>query len=87
MCVDEDAANPGQYTLAGTIDGHGAATSYYFEYGANTSYGQTTPVQAAPTNTAAVHVTAGSVALQAGDHYRIVVLNLSGTAFGTDATV
>lgn len=83
----QDAANPGQYTLAGTIDGHGAATSYYFEYGATTSYGQTSSVQAAPTNAAAVHVTAGPVALQAGDHYRIVVLNLAGAAYGADATV
>lgn len=83
----QDAANPAQYMLAGTIDGHGAATSYYFEYGANTSYGKTTSVQAAPTDTAAVHVTAGPVAAQVGDHYRIVVLNLAGTAFGTDQTV
>lgn len=83
----QDTANPGQYTLAGTIDGRGVATSYYFEYGPSTSYGQTTAVQAAPTNTAAVHVTAGPVQLNAGDHYRVVALNAGGTAYGTDSTV
>jgi hypothetical protein len=35
------------YELAGEVDPNGKATTYYFEYGPNTAYGHTTPVEEA----------------------------------------
>ena len=77
-------------TLNGSFDPAGEATSYYFEYGLDASYGQTAP--AAPkSGGSGSGSTPGSeliAGLQPGTtyHYRIVAENAVGTTRGEDVT-
>jgi hypothetical protein len=75
-------------TLQGTVDPEGEATTYHFEYGTTTSYGLTTPTQAAGDGDAPVDVSAALTGLTANTtyHYRLVATNASGTVEGADRT-
>jgi hypothetical protein len=74
--------------LSGTVDPRGAATSWHFEYGTSTAYGQSTAPQAlAPGNGARpVSVQLNGLAPGTAYHFRLVASNSSGAAAGADQT-
>jgi hypothetical protein len=78
---------PTSATLNGSLNPAGVDTSYYFQYGFDTSYGQTTPIGDAGSNPGEASVPAIVVnALQSNltYHYRIVASNSFGTTYGQD---
>ena len=71
-------------TFAGTVDPNGAETTYYFEYGMTSSFGdQTTPIDAGA-GTAAVSVNATITGLRANAtyDYALVATSSLGTSVG-----
>jgi len=77
-------------TLNGTVYPNGFLTTYYFEYGPTTSYGNTTPnpPQSAGSGTSDVSVSANVTGLTSNTiyHYRLVATNSLGTTHGWDMT-
>lgn len=75
-------------TLNGTVNPNGAATTASFEWGATTSYGETTPGQAVGAGTSAQAVSAALTGLApcATYHYRATATSVGGAAAGEDAT-
>jgi len=75
-------------TLNGTVNPNGEATTYYFEYGVETSYGSTTLSSSAGSGTSAVSVIAAISELLSDTtyHYRLVATNSEGTSYGDDKT-
>jgi hypothetical protein len=75
-------------TLNGTVNPTGLATTYQFEYGTDTSYGQTTPATSAGSASAAAAVAAAIGSLSPGTtyHYRLSATNAGGTVSGQDMT-
>jgi hypothetical protein len=78
-------------TLTGTVNPNGADTSWHFDYGTNTGYGNSTAAQdlpaASPDNGPPDRpVSAPLSGLQANTtyHYRLVAVSANGTATGTD---
>jgi hypothetical protein len=74
-------------TLTGSYLGESLDTQYYFQYGTDTSYGQTTPIEDNGAGTGAQTVTPVELSgLQALTiyHYRIVAINTYGTTVGAD---
>lgn len=73
-------------TLNGSINPNGAATAVYFQWGTDTSYGNTTTTQNIPTGNNNVAVTANISGLTLGTpfHYRVVATNSAGTTNGGD---
>jgi hypothetical protein len=73
-------------TLTGTVNPNGRPTTWYFEYGRNTSYGTRTPTQNAGSGTGTQNVSASISGLQAGAtyHYRLVATSDAGTSRGAD---
>ena len=61
--------------LEATVDPHGLATTYYFQYGPTVSYGFNTPQAMLPASNSRVKVWQIVNNLQVGDHYRIVAFN------------
>jgi hypothetical protein len=64
--------------LEGSVDPHTLVTTYYFQYGPTTAYGQQTAVgtlAASPTATAPIKVSAAAAGIKTGYHYRIVAGN------------
>lgn len=82
--VDADSAQ-----LQGGVYPNGADTTYWWEYGTTTSYGQQTPAVGIGAGTAAVSVTDAVSGLQASTtyHYRLVAQNIHGTEYGYDFTL
>ncbi len=79
-------------TLQAQIDPTGRDTHYYFQYGADTSYGVDVPVLPGADIGAGVAYKNASSHLQglaAGSvyHYRVVAINADGTATGPDLTI
>ena len=74
-------------TLDGSLNPHGLATTFHFQYGTTTSYGLTTAPQTQTGNTSRP-VTANISSLTAGTiyHFRIVASNAHGTSMGSDKT-
>jgi len=74
-------------TLGGSVDPNATATSYYFEYGEDDNYGETTSSQSAGNGTAAANVTANITGLTPGTtyHFRLVATNTGGSFEGLDA--
>jgi phosphodiesterase/alkaline phosphatase D-like protein len=74
-------------TLNGSVDGFGVASQYAFEYGKTNSYGATTPF-GNESASASVAVSARVSGLASGTpyHFRVLVKNVDGTAFGADRT-
>ncbi|MDD2965175.1 MAG: hypothetical protein PHU33_14600, partial [Bacteroidales bacterium] len=72
--------------LNGSINPNGIVSTYFFQYGATTSYGSTTPVVSAGSGSSAVSVSANISGLTPGQtyHFRIVATNTDGTAYGSD---
>ncbi len=75
-------------TLNGTVDPDGSATTYAFQYGTTTAYGQQTATESAGSGTSGVSVHEVISGLSAGTtyHYRVVAVNANGTTYGDDAT-
>jgi hypothetical protein len=82
---------PNQVTLTGTVTTDGQATTYYFQYGLEPTYGlQTTPVTIpAAATPVAVQATLTGLAPAATFHYRLVATHGSAvdTGVGADATI
>ncbi|MET0602197.1 MAG: 6-bladed beta-propeller [Baekduia sp.] len=78
--------------LGGTVNPHNASTSYWIEYGPDTSYGSRMPVATdadAGGGGSPVAMRQRITDLQAGTtyHYRLVAHNVAGTTPGADQTV
>jgi hypothetical protein len=75
--------------IGGTVNPHGAATSYQFQYGTNTLYdGGLTPLTSAGDGAKRVAVVADIVGLAPATryHYRLVARNKKGLVKGNDRT-
>src|SRR5437870_4721645 len=77
-------------TLTGTVNPDGEATTYYFQYGTGTAYGNTTPSPAASAGSGTTNVNASAAVVSLTPnttyHYRLVATNASGTDTGADRT-
>jgi len=75
-------------TLNGTVNPNGETTTYYFEYGLDTSYRFTTSSASAGSETSAVSVSASISGLTSDTtyHYRLMATNVQGTSNGDDKT-
>jgi hypothetical protein len=75
-------------TVSGSVDPNRLPTTYVFQYGATTGYGQETDVRDAGTDAGSLPVSADLAGLRAGTtyHYRVVAMNDAGTRFGADQT-
>ena len=75
-------------TLNGTVNPSGSETTYQFEYGLTTAYGNTTTSTSAGNGFTAVPVSAALTGLSPGTlyHFRVTATNSGGTANGADAT-
>ncbi|HEX4483614.1 MAG TPA: hypothetical protein VH081_07485 [Solirubrobacteraceae bacterium] len=73
-------------TLQGTVNPHGLATTYFFQYGPTAAYGSATPTTLVGSGTTTVKVAQTVANLPVGDHYRIVATNAKGTKPGRDRT-
>jgi subtilase family serine protease len=75
--------------LAGGVYPNGADTSYWWEYGPTTDYGQLTPATDIGSSTAPVAVSDSLVGLSPATtyHYRLVAQNQYGTEYGYDFTL
>lgn len=81
--IDTDGA-----VLNGSFDPDGKATTYYFEYGATTSYGSSTTPASGGSGSGVVSFGTQVEGLAEGKvwHYRIAVFNVDGTTYGQDRT-
>jgi hypothetical protein len=75
--------------ITGTVNPNGSGTSYKFEYGATTSYGNSTALTNVGYGKAPVPVSAVMGGLHEGSayHYRLVATNSQGTSYGADRQV
>lgn len=75
-------------TLTGTVDPEGQASSYDFQYGTSTAYGNQTPAASAGSGTKTVSVSAALGALVANTtyHYRLAATSVNGTTYGHDVS-
>lgn len=82
------AASVGQLaaTLRATVNPHGSPTSYAFQWGATTAYGQQTPNRSAGGGRGGRDVGFRLTGLTPGTtyHYRVVATNADGTIVGAD---
>ncbi len=74
-------------TLTGTVDGRGETTTYHFDYGTTTTYGQHTD-ETPLSGSGGQPVSAAVSGLLAGQalHFRLVATSPGGTVNGTDVT-
>ena len=75
-------------TFQASLSPNGGDTTYVFDYGLTTSYGQTTPTQDAGSGVTSVTVTAQATGLlpDTSYHYRIVATNSAGSMPSPDST-
>jgi len=75
-------------TLNGSLNPNGAPTTYYFQYGLTTAYGNKTASTAVGSGTIATSVAAGLTGLSPNNpyHFQLVAQNLSGSSSGGDRT-
>jgi hypothetical protein len=88
--INSTAASVGieDATLLAAITPGGNDTSYHFEWGLTSSYGNTTPTGKSPAgeDPAAVSAVLGGLAAGVTYHYRLVATNTVGTTQGSDQT-
>jgi plastocyanin len=71
--------------LKGSLNPHGLATTFHFQYGTTTSYGLTTAPQTQTGDMSRpVSANINSLAAHTTYHFRIVASNTAGTTFGSD---
>ncbi len=77
-----------QATLRGTINPHGTATTYFFNYGPTNSYGETTAIASAGAGSISHEVVATIAGLTPGTtyHFQLIAHNSLGDAPGFDET-
>ncbi len=77
------------FTVDGVVNPLGTATTYFFEYGTDTTYAGKTVVRDAGSGIANVAVSAAVDALAPGTtyHVRLVAVSSYGTTFGDDQTI
>jgi hypothetical protein len=68
--------------LNATVDPHGAATTYYFQYGATIAYGKQTTPASIPAGAVKIKISQPVTGLLIGFHYRIVATNTATTIAG-----
>jgi Viral BACON domain len=75
-------------TLNGVVNPNSVTTSYHFEWGLTTSYGNSTTVISAGSGSANINASTGISSLAAGTtyHFRLVAANSNGTTNGSDLT-
>jgi hypothetical protein len=75
-------------SLSGTVSANGVETTYYFEYGTTSSFGETTPVTSAggDVSPAAVSVIVSDLTLGATYVYALVASSSLGTSVGATLT-
>lgn len=85
---DASAVTDTQATVAGTVNAQGELTSYAFQFGTTTAYGQQTTLTSAGSATADTAVRADLAGLTPGTtyHYRVIATNATGTTVGADRT-
>ncbi|MGH2876691.1 MAG: hypothetical protein ACRDLV_10610, partial [Solirubrobacteraceae bacterium] len=83
------AVGAGDATLVAGIYTNGLATTYIWQYGPTTAYGQQTAAAAIAAGSAPVSISTGLSGLSAGSayHYRLVASNADGTTYGYDYTL
>lgn len=74
--------------VTGSVRPRGADTSYYFQYGTDTSYGRSTAATGVGSGDSPVPVGTELANLKPGQwyHYRLVATNANGTSYGQDAS-
>jgi hypothetical protein len=74
--------------LRGSVNPHGSATSYYFQWGRSDYYGTNSGTRSAGHGSryVVVQTTAGDLTPGATYHFRLVATNASGTSYGDDHT-
>ncbi len=79
---------PRSATLNASFEGNGDETEYFFKYGLNEAYGQTTSVQNAgsPAGETELSQPLAGLELETTYHYRVVMTNSVGTSEGEDRT-
>jgi hypothetical protein len=86
----ESATNiaPRSVTLNGSFTGEGASTEYFYEWGTNQGYGNSTPVQTLPSPSGATQAPQALAGLELETlyHYRVVAVNSFGTSRGSNMT-
>jgi hypothetical protein len=77
-----------EVTLKGTVNPHGLDTTYYFNYGTTTAYGQETTKVPAGSGTANVAASAKVTGLSPSTtyHFQVEAKSTTGTASGADQT-
>ena len=89
--VTDPASQVSSYsaTLNGKVNPNGGNTSWYFQYGTNTSYGSTTPIQVAGagTNEVPVQVQVTGLNQEITYHFQLLASSLAGTSYGADITL
>ncbi len=75
-------------TLTGKVNPSGLPTTYVFQWGRTTSYGNNTALANAGSGTGDVNASAGITRLSSYTvyHYRLVATNSAGTTYGADMT-
>jgi hypothetical protein len=73
-------------TLNGVVNPEALASTWYFQYGPTTSYGQKTPTAHLAASANPTNVSAGITHLASNDsyHFRLVATSSAGTSYGTD---
>jgi hypothetical protein len=79
---------PDTAQLTGSLDTRGRATTWWFDYGASTTYGKATTHRSGGSRAGAQTVTTPltGLAASAAYHYRLVARSDAGTTYGADAT-
>jgi subtilisin family serine protease len=86
---DADVLDANSAQLHGTVNPHGASTTYMFEYGRSTSYGRTAAADEILNGSEDVEVStiAGALSSETVYHYRISASSIAGTTHGEDMTL
>ena len=76
-------------SLNGSINPNNLETTYHFEWGLTTSYGNSTTATSAGSGSSVINVSGGISGLMSGTtyHYRLVATNSAGTTYGTDLSL
>jgi hypothetical protein len=89
VTTDAPSLSTSSVTLNGTVKPDGLEAGCYFEYGTDSSYGQTVPCASAPgsgSGAVAVHAEVSGLSASTVYHYRLVATNSNGSSDSEDRT-